>query len=174
MEQEQGFALRRRRGENELFDLADRPKSDNGWRNVETPLTEVASARNDPLARPIAVVELLQEFELPGKARLTVIGVDLWTTWFEMRWHLTSDTDLYDELTEYWWDVTGPGRWWAEGDNGQRYDCLMGAGGGGNGKWSANVQFAPGLDRTTRTLILHIPIPPNSKVSQIHVAMPAS
>ena len=139
---------------------------------METPWKEVVSARNDPLARPVAVVELLQEFELPGKARLTVIGVDLWTTWFEMRWHLTSVTDLYDELTEFWWDVKGPGRWWAEGDNGQRYDCLMGAGGGGNGKWSASLQCAPRLDQTARRLTLHIPIPPDGEMARVHLALP--
>ncbi len=35
--------------------------------NVETPWREVEPARDDPSARPIAVVELLQEFDLPGK-----------------------------------------------------------------------------------------------------------
>ncbi|MEX0698607.1 MAG: hypothetical protein WD354_02635, partial [Acidimicrobiia bacterium] len=98
---------------------------------METPWREVAAARDDPSARPIAVVELLQEFDLPGKGRLTVVGADLWSTWFEVRWLLNADSDLYDRLVEYWWDIDRTRMWWAEDDNGQRYDCLMGAGGGG-------------------------------------------
>lgn len=139
---------------------------------MKTPWREVASARDDPSARPVAVVELLQEFDLPGNGRLFVIGADIWTTWFEIRWLLRHDSDLYDQLFEYWWDIEGPGRWWAEDNHGHRYDCLMGAGGGGNGKWFANLQLAPGLDQTAQKLTLHIPIPPDGEVALMQVVLP--
>ncbi len=107
-----------------------------------------------------------------GNGRLTIIGADLWTTWFEIRWLLRYESDLYDRLIDQWWTAGAQWRWFAEDEKSHMYDSVLGGGGGGNGRWSGRLQVVPELDSAARALALHIPIPPQGERSQPRISLP--
>jgi hypothetical protein len=137
------------------------------------PRQDVLAYRDDPSARPVAVVEMLQELELPGAARLLLIGADLWSSWFEVRWALKSDDQRYHELHEEWWSGDDTWRWWAEDTAGRRYDSVPGSGRRRSGALVRISSVRPRVGHVHRDLILHVPLPPSGEHASLDVAIPA-
>jgi hypothetical protein len=110
----------------------------------------------DPSARPRRVRELLQILEIEPPGEMTLIGIDEWTTFFELRWFFTTsviDDDVDDRLhARLTWELNDDlGNIYLGGD--------YGGGGGNSAHWTFTSQFAPCIHECASSLSISVNSP---------------
>src|SRR5437879_973973 len=109
-------------------------------RVVDPKHREVLSAANDQSSRPVRVIGLAQRCPVDPPAEMTLLSLDVWTTFMALRWFFGT-TEPSDEIDHR---LQGRLEWEAEDDLGNHYAGGDYGGGGGNSPhWVKTTWFAP-------------------------------
>ncbi|MCU1401447.1 MAG: hypothetical protein JWN62_4556 [Acidimicrobiales bacterium] len=138
---------------------------------MRLPNRHILEALASQSSRPERVVELLQSFEVAPDTMLTMIGAEVWTTYFILRWEFRAagedpviDRRLTDGLA-----------WTATDDLGTDYVGGDFGGGGGNSRqWTYSSTFAPALDPMASLLDVVLTSPVNGEPTPIRLTIPTS